>query len=224
MTDAEIIPAVNAASWEVVKKNIRLVESHARWVHLDVADGTFTPNTLWHNPAELADFETPLLLEVHLMVRNPEAVIEKWIEAGARRIIVHIEALTDFDFIKKTCDTARVLLTLSITPETSWTNLVPYAKRNIISFQVLSVHPGLAGQQFIDGETGGDAYLESSYDKIKRLREHCPFCDIEVDGGVKVGIAKKCKEAGANLFAVASAVFGAPDINEAINELKRDVD
>lgn len=220
----EIIPAVNAIDWRTVEERIKLVESHARWVHLDVADGTFTPNALWNNPADLKNLKTTLQLEVHLMVKNPEQVIDVWIAAGAKRIIVHIEAIADFDLIKKKCDAAKVLLTLSITSESSWTVLVPYAKRNIVSFQILTVHPGISGQQFIDEGHLSQSYLESGYEKIKRLHEQCPMCDIEVDGGIKIGIAKKCKEAGANLFAAASAIYGEPDIAKAIEDLKRDVE
>jgi len=221
--ESEIIPAVNVETFDEVEKKIRLVEPYARWIHLDVADGSFTPNIIWHNPNDLKGFKTPLLIELHLMVRNPEWFIDDWIEAGAKRIIIHADAPHDFDAIKRKCDAAGVLLTLSITPESSWTILIPFLKRQIVSLQVLSVHPGLSGQTFIEGGGEGSSYLESSYEKIKRLREQSTSCDIEVDGGVKIGIAKKCREAGATLFAIASAIYGAPDIAKAIEELKKDV-
>ena len=222
----EIIPAVNAADWRTVEERIKLVEPHVRWVHLDVADGTFTPNVLWHNSDDLKSLKTPLQLEVHLMIKNPGAAINDWIAAGAKRIIVHVEAMRDFDEIKRKCDVAKVFLMLAITPETSWTILVPYLRRHIVSFQILAVHPGASGQQFIDDSIGSSRetnYIESSYEKIRRLREQCSYCDIEVDGGIKVGIAKKCREAGANLFSAASAIFETSDIPKAIEDLKRDV-
>lgn len=219
--NVEVIPAINAETWEEVEKKVRQVEPYARWVHLDAADGTYTKNTLWHNAAELFQLQRQVLVEVHLMVRNPEKVIDAWIGAGARRIIVHVDTVTDFDLIKRRCDQAGVLLTLAISPGVSWLKLVPYMKQQIVSFQVLAVHPGLPGQDFI--ENPDSASTESSYDAIRHIREHCKWCDIEVDGGVKPGIAKKCREAGANLFAAASAIFGAPDIREAIEELEADV-
>jgi len=222
----EIIPAVNAIDWRTVEERIKLVEPHVRWVHLDVADGTFTANMLWNNPADLKNLKTTLKLEVHLMVKNPEAVIDDWIASGAKRIIVHVEAMRDFDEIKRKCDAAKVFLMLAITPETSWTILVPYMRRHAVSFQILAVHPGVSGQQFIDDSTGSlqaPSYIESSYEKIRRIREQCSYCDIEVDGGVKIGIAKKCREAGANLFSAASAIYSQPDIAKAIEDLKKDV-
>ena len=221
--NVEIIPAVNAIDWRSVEERIKLVESHAEWVHLDVADGSFTPNALWNNPADLKNLKTTLKLEVHLMVKNPEAVIDAWIAAGAKRLIVHVESMNDFETIKQTCEAAGVELVLSITPESSWTILIPFIKRGVNAFQILAVHPGVSGQQFIDEGNVEQPYLESSYDKIKRLREQCPTCSIEVDGGVKLGIAKQCKEAGANRFAAASAIYSQPDIAKAVEDLKKDV-
>lgn len=219
----EIIPAINSETWDDVREKIHRVEPYVRWVHLDVADGTFTPNTLWHNAGDLFVLKTNALIEVHLMVADPEKVIDAWIGAGAKRIIVHVETMKDFAYLKKRCDEHKVFLMLSITPETSWTKLIPFAKENIVSFQVLAVHPGLAGQQFIDGSAWDHDFVESSYDAVRHLREHCSFCDIEVDGGVKPGIAKKCREAGANLFAAASAVYSHDNAKEAIGELKKDI-
>lgn len=224
----EIIPAVNCETREEVEQKMRLVEPHVRWVHLDAADGTFTKNTLWHNAADLFVMKTSLNVEVHLMIENPEAVIDAWIGAGAKRIIVHVETIKDFDYLKKRCDEAKVFLMLSITPSTSWTRLVPYMKQNVVSFQVLSVHPGLAGQVFIGDSGQGIAnsnaeFIESAYDAVKHIREHCSYCDIEVDGGIKLGVAKHARNAGANLFAAASAIFNAPDIKKAIEDLKYDV-
>ena len=220
----EIIPAVNEEVWDLVQDRIRKVEPFATWVHLDVADGTFTPNQLWQNPLDLKGFTTPLSIEVHLMVKHPELEIQDWIATGAKRIIVQAEALTDktLPLIRDACQTAGVKLMISVTPESSWKFLTLYMGQGDISFQILSVHPGLAGQTLIDN-WGALPYLESSYDKIRELRAHCQDCDIEVDGGIKLGIAKQCKEEGANLFAISSAIFSAPDISTAIAQFKEDI-
>ncbi len=212
----EIIPAINSESFLEVKEKIEKVRNRTRWIHIDVADRTFTENVLWHNPAELKDYlaENPdLRIEVHLMVQHPEAVVAQWIEAGAKRIIVHVETMTDFFAIKKLCDEGKVLLTLAIGPETPAQVLDEYFGQKIVCYLVLSVPPGRAGQLF----------MESSYDKIRYIREKIPYADIEVDGGVKPGIARTCKEAGANLFAAASAIFSHENPGRAIEELKKEV-
>lgn len=221
--NVEIIPSINAETWREVESKIRKVEPYANRIKLDIADGTFTPNTLWHNPSDLKGLKVKSAVEVHLMIKNPEAAIDAWIEAGVKRIIVHVEAMENYKLIKEKCDKAEVDLMLAITPEVSWKWLLPYIEGGHRSFQILSVHPGLAGQKFIEGKKGRNKYIESSYDKIRHLREHCPECDIEVDGGLRLGIAKKCREAGANLFAVATAIFSAPDIEAAIKALRDDV-
>lgn len=214
----EIIPAINSETFPNVAEKIKKVKGRTRWIHLDIADGTFTENILWHTPEDLKEYlashdgDMPLI-EVHLMIKNPEAAIVDWIEAGAKRIIVHVETITDFASIKRACDDAKVLLMLSVAPKTPVQAFDPYIGQNVVCFQILAVHPGLPGQLF----------QESSYDKIRYIREKCPYCDIEVDGGVKPRIARKCKEAGANLFAAASAVFNAPDIQEAITNLQHDI-
>src|SRR3989344_91353 len=114
--DAEIIPAVNQEDWDSGGERIRIVELYVEWVHLDVADGTFTPNKLWENPLDLKDFKTPLKIEVHLMIKRPETVVGDWITAGAKRIIVHAEALTDDSFlaIKEICQNAGAGLMISV--------------------------------------------------------------------------------------------------------------
>lgn len=221
--NTQIIPAINAETFEEVEKKVRQVEPYVRWVHLDVADGTFTPNTLWHNAADLFVLKTPALIEIHLMLESPEKVIDAWIGAGAKRIIVHVETIKDFAYLKKRCDEAKVFLMLSIAPSTSWIKLAPFMKENVVSFQVLAVHPGVAGQRFIEGNPWDADFVESSYDAIRHIRELCSFCDIEVDGGVKPGVAKKCREAGANLFAAASSIFGAADVEKAIEDLKHNI-
>ena len=207
----EIIPAINAKTWEEARDKIRRVEHYTKWIHLDVADGTFTKNTLWHNPLDLVGFETVAKLEIHLMEDHPEERFEAWLLPQVKRIIVHEEVVHDFDFIVSECHREKVEAGIAIAPDTSWTRLKPYiGKADLL--QVLAVHPGLAGQEF----------QAHNYSKIKHLRALCPDCKIEVDGGVKLGVARLAAEAGADILAAASSVFGASDIDQAIRVLQND--
>lgn len=211
----EIIPAINAKTFADVAKKINTIKDTTRWIHLDIADGTFTKNTLWHDPSDLAEYllkNPTILFEVHLMVQQPETVVGEWLKAGAKRIIAHVETITDFLALKRATDNAGAFLMLSIAPETPVSAFDPYFESGVF-FQILAVHPGLPGQLF----------QENGYDKIKYIRQKCHHCDIEVDGGIKPDIAKKCREAGANLFAAASWIFDAPDPLRAIKELKKDI-
>jgi len=207
----EIIPAINAKTWEEVRDKIRAVEHFTKWVHLDVADGTFTKNTLWHNPLDLVDFESVAKIEVHLMENDPEERFEAWLVPGIRRIIFHEETLSDFDFIRDECHKENKEVGVAIATDTSWTRLKPYiGKADML--QILAVYPGLAGQKF----------QEHNYSKIKHLRALCPNCKIEVDGGVKIGIARHAVEAGADILAAASSIFSASDIEKALRLLQND--
>lgn len=213
----EIIPAINSENFQDIKEKIQRVQGLARWVHIDIADSTFTKNKLWNNPEELknhlADKKDAPMVEVHLMVENPETVAEKWIAAGARRIIVHIETIKNFALIKAMSDKARVFFMLAIAPQTDVTELDKYFDKNIVNYQVLAVHPGLPGQSFI----------ESSYEKLRYIRKHCPHCDMEIDGGVNADNIKKCYTAGANLFVSASAIFNESDAAENIAKLHANI-
>lgn len=206
---ADIIPAINANNFEEIREKVKLVESHARWLHLDVADGTFTKNTIWHNANDLLGLNTSLLVEVHLMINDIEKRIADWFLPNIKRIIFHLEAAKDVDFVIVKCREAGKEAGLAINPETSWTRLYPYFGKADM-FQILGVRPGLAGQKF----------NEEVLSKIKKVRKNCPSCIIESDGGINVENAKEIAAAGANLLVVASAIFKTDNIEQAIENLK----
>ncbi len=89
----QVIPAINCDTEECVKKHLEMLKDiPAEWVHVDVSDGKFTPVRTWNEP-ELLETES-LKVEVHLMVQEPEEYIERWVRAGANRILLHIETIT----------------------------------------------------------------------------------------------------------------------------------
>ncbi len=204
----QIIPAINATSWEEVEKKIRLVEPFVDWVHIDVADGTFTPNSLWHNSLDLVGFKTKCNVEIHLMEDRPEERIEAWLMEPVRRVIVHYEVTHDLKFIHKECRKDRVQLGLSVASHTSWTRLRPFV-HDVDLFQILAVHSGKAGQGF----------ERHNISKIKHLRAFAPKVKIEVDGGIEPDIADDCVRAGANILVSANYIFSHPSPKLAIKEL-----
>ncbi len=205
----EIIPAINAATWEEAVKKIRLVEPFADWVHLDVADGTFTPNSLWHNPLDLVGFGTKAKIEIHLMEDRAEDRIEAWLMEPVKRIIVHYEVTHDLDFILAECRSAEIAVGLSVSSHTSWTCLKPFAEK-VDFLQILAVHAGKAGQ----------AFERHNLSKIKHLRAFAPEAIIEVDGGIVPDIADDCVRAGADILVAASYIFDHPSPKMAIRELQ----
>ncbi len=189
----------------------------ASWVQLDIADGTFTKNTTWHKAEDLLSLETPLKIEIHLMMSDIDRRVEEWLIAPVKRIIFHLETAKDPDFVIEKIHAYRQAgkevgkeAGIAIGPDTPWTKLVPYFQKADL-FQILGVYPGLAGQKF----------QEDCFDKIRHLRKECPQCIIEVDGGMDAETAKKAAEAGANIIIAASAIFDSNDIKKSINMLQK---
>jgi ribulose-phosphate 3-epimerase len=146
------------------------------------------------------------------MVEEPEKAVGEWIKAGAKRLIVHVEAMTPETAaqILKMSREHGIEVMLSSNPHTSKDVLEPYLKI-FSSFQVLSVNPGYTGQPF----------LPTTLEKVKFLRHSSSSAKIEVDGGINRETAKLAKAAGANIVAAASYIFGVKEPKKAYEELKR---
>lgn len=204
------IPAINEIKFEEVIKKIKIAEKFSSWIHLDIVDGKFAANETWNNPQDLIKLKAKnhklqADLEIHLMIENPEAVVEDWLAAGVKRIIISLEAIEKSKIqIKNT----KIEIGLAINPETPVENLLPYLE-NIKFVLVLGVNPGLAGQKFNEG------VLE----KIKFLKNYHPGVIIEADGGINLETAKLVKEAGADIIVSASYIWGSQNPERAYREL-----
>lgn len=229
---AEIIPSINVRTFEEVQNLVKKVEPYVQWCHLDVTDGIFSKHLTWHNPSDLPALTTQLNVEAHLMVSEPEKVIDQWLARPVRspmpkasadaygrltsngvnsikRVIVHLEASKDLDLVIKKCREAGVQIGLAINPETFWGLLTPWFDK-VDMVQTLAVHPGPSGQKVDWPEMLG---------KIRHIRERCKGCMIEVDGGINPDSTKKAVEAGANLLVAGAYIFNSSNSEEAIKEL-----
>lgn len=212
-----IIPAINTSDFKVVQERIFTARTFLPpdgWIHIDVVDGRFAMNVTWGDPEEFGDFLRShitlrrLNFEIHLMVKEPEKITRNWFDAGARRLIVHEEALVNPDLIMKQCVDYAAEIMIAAKPDTSVEAYLDYAKQ-FKSFQVLAVAPGWAGQEF----------KPEILKKISSLRERVPNATIEVDGGMNPETVKKCREAGADYFVAASYIFGSATPIKAYQEL-----
>lgn len=211
----EVLPVINCLDRICAEDKLRKVKSFLKkdgWLHIDAGDGRFTFNKTWTDPTDWANLRAPFNLEVHLMVEEPEKYIESWIAAGARRLILHAETLTE--------ETARNIVLrarksgvgamLSSNPHTDTKILWPLLK--IFSdFQVLAVDPGPSGQKF----------LPIVLRKIRFLRNFAPNAKIEVDGGVDLDAARSAKDAGANIVVSASFIFNSKNPKKAYKQLNK---
>lgn len=213
----EIIPTINSEDFEEIKKKIKMVEgvttfdvaNAVKWIQIDVADGTYTKNTIWHNPNDLLDLETSLNIEVHLMINNINERVDDWLIPQVKRIIFQFEASSNPEFVIEKCKKAGKEVGISLSPIVSVESVIKYIN-NVDFFQILAVNPGLAGQKTQD----------EAFDKIKSLRKVCESCIIEVDGGMNEETGKRAVEAGANRLAMAGAIFNSDNIDDAIKKLK----
>ena len=186
-------------------------ELGARWAHVDITDGTFSKTPTWHDAVTYAN--TGISIEVHLMVVRPELVIDEWLEAGARRIIIHVESLRGkdegvFPSIVEKCNAHSAALALSVNPETSVEELVPYIG-SLAMVHLLAVNPGPSGQRFDERIIG----------KIKTVHTQFPDMAIEIDGGVNPDVLRMAKEVGATHAVVASYIFESADTKSAFEAL-----
>lgn len=217
----QVIPAVNETDFKEIKKKIKTAADFgadpavdgASWVHLDVADGKFTKNVLWNNPKDLeglraTGYELRTNLEVHLMVQNPDEVLDSWLDTKIKRIIVHLESVKDLDVMKMKCVAFGVELFLAIKPDTPVEHFFSH-EGDADGFLILAVNPGLAGQKF----------QENQLEKIKTLRQKFPDAKIEVDGGVNLETAPRIKEAGADILVSASYIWGSEDWKKSYENL-----
>ena len=209
---AEIIPSINAATFDEVQKRIALVEPYVSWVHLDVTDGVFSRHPTWRDPADLPRLRTKLKAEAHLMVEKPENVIEQWLVPPVRRVIVHVGTMlnTECSTCIQKCHDAGIEIGFAIKSDTPVSVLDPWLGK-VDMVVLLRVPPGASGQKM----------PSERLEEIRHLRAACPGCTIEVDGGVNSETAARADGAGANLMVAGAAIFNAADIGQAITGLTR---
>jgi len=209
----KIAPSILSADFGRLAEEVRAIGS-ADYVHVDVMDGHFVPNlTIGPVVIEAVRRATSLPLDVHLMIEDAERWVADYAKAGADIIGVHAEAAPHLhrtvhqirDLGKKAC--------VVLNPATPL-EAIEYVLGDVAQVLLMSVNPGFGGQKFIP----------SALDKIRRLRtmldQRGLAVDIEVDGGIKIDNVAEVCAAGANVIVSGSGVFGTKDYAATIAELR----
>ena len=211
-----ISPSMLSADFGNLERDTKMIDrSAAEWVHIDVMDGVFVPNISFGFPVmKPIRKATNKVLDVHLMIVEPEKYVRRFVEAGADYVTFHYEATDDIEGCIKAIREAGAKVGISIKPATDAAALTDILSK-VDLVLVMSVEPGFGGQSFIEG----------SLDKIRELakmrREQGLDFIIEVDGGISAKNAAEVFNAGAEALVAGSAVFGAADPEaEIVNMLK----
>jgi ribulose-phosphate 3-epimerase len=212
----EIAPSILAANFARLGDEIRMVEqAGAEVIHVDVMDGHFVPNISIGIPVvESLRKATRLPLDVHLMIERPEEYIERFVRAGATRVLVHEEATVHLDRALAMIREHGAEAGAVINPATPVAMLSEVLDK-VDTVLVMSVNPGFGGQKFIRG----------ALEKIRQLnqwrtRYNATF-RIEVDGGVDLGNIAELAHAGTNTFVAGSSIFHASDPAGATRQLRK---
>ncbi|MDK7374124.1 ribulose-phosphate 3-epimerase [Weeksella virosa] len=211
---AIIAPSILASDFAHLGKDIEMVNnSQAQWFHLDVMDGVFVPNISYGMPIiDRINQLTNKVLDVHLMIVEPERYITAFREVGADILTVHYEASTHLHRTIQAIKVEGMKAGVALNPHTP-VSVVEDIIEELDLVLVMSVNPGFGGQKFI----------ENTYRKIEKLaemkKEYNPGLIIEVDGGVNTENAPKLTAAGADALVAGSAVFNAENPTEYIAEL-----
>lgn len=214
----KIAPSILSADFNRLQEQLKIVEDNgADWIHVDVMDGQFVPNmTFGPKIVTWVKQLTSLPLDVHLMVDEPDRLIPDFVKAGADRLTVHIEAIKHIHRTLGMIKDHGISAGITLNPGTS-AAAIEACIAEVDLVLVMSVNPGF----------GGQAFIESSIPKIKKIAEMIqsinPGVYLEVDGGIDVNTAPRVVDAGANVLVAGSAIFSAQDIKKSIQLLKNSV-
>jgi len=213
----KLAPSILSADFSNLQSALQICdEGGAHWIHVDVMDNQFVPNlTIGPTVVKSLRPKTEKFIDVHMMVIEPEKLVEPFARAGADNITFHIEATNNPENIIDLIKSCGCKVGVSIKPKTPLELLFPLLDK-IDVVLVMTVEPGFGGQGYLPGSSERIAKIKSY------LNENClDRVLIEVDGGVKLHNAKEVIEAGADVLVAGSEVFKSDDPIKTIKEFYR---
>ncbi len=203
MPRLQLCPSILAADVGALREGcLRVEQSGADQIHVDVMDGVFVPNVSY-GPAvtKMARDAVSIPLNVHLMMQYPDRYVDAFIDAGANTLLVHIEAEHHVPSTLAAIRERGVRPGIVLNPDTELAQIEPVLDL-VDEVLFMTVFPGF----------GGQAFLPQPLERIAALRAMKPDLDIAVDGGLNRETSARCIDAGANLLDIGSAMFNVEDM------------
>ena len=212
MSDIVISPSILSADFTNLGAELASVHD-AEWIHVDVMDGRLVPNiTIGPMIVAAVKRSTDRVVDVHLMIEDPDRYLEDFVNAGADVLAVHVEACRHLDRTLARIRELGAKAAVALNPATP-AGTIEHVLERLDMVLAMTVNPGF----------GGQSYLASVEPKLVQLREmigDAPIL-IEVDGGISAANAERVVEAGADVLVAGSAIFGRADRAAAIDEIAK---
>ena len=209
----QISPSILASDFANLESELKAI-ANANWAHVDVMDAHFVPNlTLGLPIVEALARVSPIPLDAHLMIDDPDRWAPMYAEAGASSVTFHIEAARDPRSLARNLRALGARAGMALKPGTAFAPYIDLLPE-LDMVLVMTVEPGFGGQSF----------MADQLPKVREVREAVTRFGgeiwVQVDGGVTAANIEACAEAGADVFVAGSAVYGAQDAAVAVDQLR----